>query len=229
MIWYNFSFLSLSLSLYNIWRMLKAAENYKKFLSYEKFNKIRRAFLVSNTSAENAAATKGNLFRNVSFLVEIVLRISRSSRKSLLCKAGTVNSRNTCVDMRLACVACRSLVQNPGFFVASPWLSRNLSDSSPPLSYYVHASTPEMSALSVFTVARLLYNALSFSPTMQNLSFYRFPYALISLAYMFAIAQNSRLSDFFLHIYLRYKKVFIFALCLSNILLNEWTIKMLPN
>lgn len=36
-------------------------------------------------------------------------RISRASHKSLLCKVGTANLRNTCVDMRCACVACRPL------------------------------------------------------------------------------------------------------------------------
>lgn len=68
------------------------------------------SFSISNSSVGNAAAAKGSSVWNVSFLiVAIVLRISRSSRKSLLCKAGTANSRNTCVDMRLACVACRPL------------------------------------------------------------------------------------------------------------------------
>jgi len=62
--------------------------------------KSRRAFLISNSSVGNAAAAKGSPVRNVSFLVAIVLRISRSNRKSLLCKVGTANSRNTCVDMR---------------------------------------------------------------------------------------------------------------------------------
>ncbi|KYN02685.1 hypothetical protein ALC62_06485 [Cyphomyrmex costatus] len=83
------------------------------------------------------------------------------SRKLLLCKAGTANSRNTCVDMR----ASRADLSVELGLLCYPLLSGSLgiplSLLHPhTLSYYVHASTPEMSALPAFTAASLLLHTM---------------------------------------------------------------------
>lgn len=118
------------------------------------------------------------------------IRISRPSRKSLLCKPGTANSRNTCVDMRLACVACRPLgvirvLCSAPFALPSSRLSRNLSDSTRALSCSrMHPSSKRQLYPPLRQQrhsAATSYNSGEVFSSTRKSGFRRFPYALIRL------------------------------------------------
>lgn len=150
-------------------------------------------------SAGNAAAVEGSFVRNVSFFVRNrITHFTFESRKSLLCKAGMANSRNTCVDMRLACVACRPLGGTrllcclPS--LPSSWLSRNLSNSSPLVRFpvsYMHPD-PRRQLYPSLYCSSIPYYASNFSLSARKLSFHKFPYAQIPLACALTMARNSR-------------------------------------
>jgi len=152
--------------------------------------KSRRAFLISNSSVGNAAAAKGSPVRNVSFLVAIVLRISRSNRKSLLCKVGTANSRNTCVDMR----ASRADLSAELGLLCYP--SGSLGISPTPLRLHVFLLRACIQACQLYSPlvqlrCYVIQCSKFFSENAEVELPSRFPYALIPLACTFATAQES--------------------------------------
>lgn len=109
----------------------------------------------------------------------------RAAAKSLLCEAGTASSRNTCVDVCLACVACQSLDESPtGFFVLPP------SPPSPPLpSSFLSLSPTALQESALIPLHPARFRVPCMYPCARDVSFARsFAAALLPLLLYYAAA-----------------------------------------
>jgi len=144
---------------------------------------MRRPEATANSSVENRFVSCYN-----------TTRISRASHKSLLCKVGMTNSRNTCVDMHCACIACRPLdgtrllCSYPSALQESLWL---LSLHAFLFRTCIHARDVKLYSplLQLPPLRHTMQRA--FRRVTRQSGFCRFPHALILFARTLAMVRNS--------------------------------------